>query len=91
MHPTLSSVVTLNSRVMVYSLVCFSYQTMSSRQEPYVALNTHSIKVCKARKGTALHSFWYPSFIPLQAVRQAVAETVEALKMKPAMMNLVEE
>ena len=31
-----------------------------------------------------------PTLISLQAIRQAVAETVEELKMKPMMLNLVE-
>lgn len=64
---------------------------MSSRQEPHVAQGQLWEKVCVHLKVHSCIPFLCcPTLILLQAMRQAVAEIVEELKMKPTMMNLVE-
>lgn len=56
------------------------------RQGPYIAQGK-----CEHLKAhSCIHFFYCPTLILLQAMRQAVAETVEELKMKPTLMRLVE-
>lgn len=71
--------------VIAEALVCFPPTPRpQARPTVQVAYTKRSTKVCDALKGTPLPPF------PPQTMRQAVAQTVEELKMKPMMLNLVE-
>lgn len=90
MHSTFSSVVTLIIVMYMPTHLSASPTRPSLRKGICNKLNIQQRFMKHLRVHPCIPSLSCPILIPLQALRQAVAETVEELKMKPVMMNLVE-